>query len=128
MVKIDTSEIEFYESTSEPFKKLVGNLGLSAIETESAGVCSSRGKHYLYINKKRVEHIEVLVHEFTELVIKEVIREITDNVVKEIIDQSVIMAFIFLKNETIKTQFIPTNRNIVIEHELSRKSEGDGMW
>lgn len=67
----DTSEIEFYLSNSEQFKK----LRLPVIEefTKKGGICSpdgsNKGKHYLYVNPLMVEHIEFYVHEFTELII-----------------------------------------------------------
>jgi hypothetical protein len=139
-LKIDTSEIEFYESTSEPFKKLVKELKLESlrIDTKKDGIITLFKKYHPYLNldcdkyylkvHEKIENIEFYVHEFTELVIKGVIQGITDNVFKEIQNESVIMAFIFLKNETIKTYSIPTEREIDVAHELSKMSEGDGIW
>ena len=67
----DTSEIEFYLSSSEPFKKL--KLPVIDEFTKKGGICSpdgpNKGKHYLYVNPLMVEHTEFYVHEFTELII-----------------------------------------------------------
>jgi len=67
----DTSEIEFYLSNSEPFRKL--KLPVMEESTKKGGICSldgpNKGKHYLYVNSLMVEHIGFYVHEFTELII-----------------------------------------------------------
>ena len=67
----DTSEVEFYLSNSEAFKKL--RLPVREEFTEKGGICSpdgpNKGKHYLYVNPLMIEHVEFYVHEFTELII-----------------------------------------------------------
>jgi len=67
----DTSEIEFYLSNSEPFRKL--RLPVMEEFTKNGGICSpegpNKGKHYLYVNSLMVEQVEFYVHEFTELII-----------------------------------------------------------
>ena len=67
----DTSEVEFYLSNSDAFKK--SRLPVIEEFTEKGGICSpdgpNKGKHYLYVNPLMVEHVEFYVHEFTELII-----------------------------------------------------------
>jgi len=109
----DTSEVEFYVSASEPFKK----LRLPVIETESGGVCSFNGKHYLYVTEKKIENIEFYVHEFTELIIKDIII----NELEPLLNK--------LSNEERYEERAHMNQAIGdIAHCLSQENEGDKIW
>jgi hypothetical protein len=114
---VDTSVIEFYLSTSEAFKKLVKEKGLTIENSKENGICSCpNGEHYLHVNSEMVERIEFYVHEFTELIIKNIITEV---VTKQINSNDKLDA---------EQKYLKNRAALEIVQKLSKISEEGVIW
>jgi hypothetical protein len=71
----DTSEIEFYLSTSKQFRELSRKEGFAVSESDDGIYPSSNGRLYLHVSKKKAESVRFYVHEFTEITLTKIFQE-----------------------------------------------------